>query len=297
VRACDAALAKKGMLIFVGSGDWPAAALDIGRIHYHDTRHVGCSSAKVRDAYAANSRCELRPGGTVWMIGAAGPMGQMHVQRALELETPPSRILATDISAERLAYMQQRLQPLTERKGIALECLDVSNCHDLESRLQRSAPQGWDDIVVLAPSAKLVEQAAPFLAESAVMNIFAGVAPGTLATLPIAIFPRRCRLIGSSGSSLDDICGVLKKMEAGLLATRMSVAAIGGIYAAAEGLKAVKEGKFPGKIVIYPHLRLPLTGLDKLASVCPEAAAALEPGGIWTNSAEAALLAHLLAAG
>ncbi len=295
IRACDAALSPKGMLIFAGQGQWPVAPLDIGRIHYHGTRHAGATSGGMSEAYAANNRCELRPGGSAWMIGAAGPMGQMHVQRALELESPPAAILATDISAERLDYMQQRLRPLAERKGIALECLDVSAVQDLDSHLRRSAPKGWADIVVLAPSAKLVEQAAPFLAEDAVLNIFAGVAPGTLANLPISIFPhRRCRVIGSSGSSLDDICGVLKKVEAGLLATRMSVAAIGGIDAAAEGLKAVKEGKFPGKIVIYPHLHLPLTGLDKLEEVCPDAALALERGGIWTNDAETALLTRLL---
>mgnify|MGYP000502579060 CR=1 FL=1 len=296
VRACDAALSKKGMLIFAGSCEWPAAALDIGRIHYHDTRHAGTATLCVREAYIANGRSEIRPRGAAWMIGAAGPMGQMHVQRALELETPPAQILATDISAERLAYMRQRLQPLAERKGVSLECLDVSRLPDLDSHLQRIAPRGWDDIVVLAPSAKLVEDAARFLGESAVLNIFAGVAPGTMANMPISIFPRlRCRVIGSSGSSLDDIKGVLKKLEAGQLATRMSVAAIGGIDAVAEGLQAVKAGGFPGKIVIFPHLRLPLTGLDKVSAICPEAAASLERGDIWTNETEAALLAQLLA--
>ncbi|MFY7951326.1 MAG: alcohol dehydrogenase catalytic domain-containing protein, partial [Armatimonadaceae bacterium] len=64
-----------------------AVAVDVGRVHYDGWRFVGPKP---------NTRCELKADGTVWMVGAGGPMGQMHVQRALALPNPPRRIVVTD---------------------------------------------------------------------------------------------------------------------------------------------------------------------------------------------------------
>jgi hypothetical protein len=68
--------------------------------------------------------------------------------------------------------------------------------------------------------------------------------------------------------------------------------------AAPEGLRALVEGRFAGKIVIFPQLRgLPLTSLEDLAAREPDIAAALGPGGTWTTAAEAVLFARYLARG
>ena len=71
--------------------------------------------------------------------------------------------------------------------------------------------------------------------------------------------------------------------------------AVGGMEAAQESLRALVEGRFAGKIVIFPHLRdLPLTSLADLGAHEPEVGAALGPGGTWTTDAEAALFARHL---
>jgi len=81
---------------------------------------------------------------------------------------------------------------------------------------------------------------------------------------------------------------------AGLSPAR-AVAAVGGIEAAADGLRSLMEGRFAGKIVIFPQLRgLPLTSLEDLAIKDPELAAALGPSGTWTSEAEAVLFAKHL---
>jgi hypothetical protein len=55
------------------------------------------------------------------------------------------------------------------------------------------------------------------------------------------------------------------------------------------------EGRFAGKIVIFPQLRgLPLTSLDDLAAADPSIAAALGEGGTWTTDAEARLFERYL---
>lgn len=287
--ACDQALAKSGILSFIATDPLAgAAALDIGRVHYECTRHKG-ASVRAADAYASNSRAELRAGGRAWMVGAAGPMGQMHVQRALELPNPPRTLFCTDLSEERLQYMRRRLQPLAERKGVDLVCLNVGGLTDLDDRLRAATGgEGFDDVYVHAPVAPLVEHAAGFLGRESILNVFAGVGIGTKAKLPPEMFRTlHTRLIGSSGSPMEAIVNTLAKMESGQLATRMSLAAIGGIEATWLGVKGAKENRFPGKTVIFPQLRgIALTGLDRLAELSPAAAAALEPGHVWTDAAE-----------
>lgn len=74
------------------------------------------------------------------------------------------------------------------------------------------------------------------------------------------------------------------------LPTRDSMAAVGGIDAMADGVRAVKEAKFPGKTVIFPHIRMPLTALTDLDKVAPNVYAKLRDGKFWTQEAEEELL-------
>ena len=60
-------------------------------------------------------------------------------------------------------------------------------------------------------------------------------------------------------------------------------------------MKAVADAVFPGKIVIYPHIKLlPLTGITDLKGVLPSVYAKLRNGKEWTNEAEAELLRLML---
>jgi hypothetical protein len=88
----------------------------------------------------------------------------------------------------------------------------------------------------------------------------------------------------------------VQKTIAGELAPGHAVAAVGGMEAAPEGLRALMENRYPGKIVIFPQLRgLPLTSLADLAANHPELGAALGEGGVWTTAAEAILFSRYLA--
>ena len=51
-------------------------------------------------------RSSLKPGGKALFVGAGGPMGRMHVQRAIQLENGPSIVACTDISDARLQDMR-----------------------------------------------------------------------------------------------------------------------------------------------------------------------------------------------
>jgi len=58
-------------------------------------------------------------------------------------------------------------------------------------------------------------------------------------------------------------------------------------------LQAMIDGRFPGKIVIFPQLRgLPLTSLEDLAAGDAELESSLGEGGTWTRATEAILFAR-----
>ena len=108
--------------------------------------------------------------------------------------------------------------------------------------------KGFDDIVVLAPVPALIAGAVPHLAEGGLMNIFAGVPRGTIATIDLSVtFMKGNRFVGSSGSRPQDMVDTLEYTETGELPTKNSLAAIGGIDALVDGVWAVKQAKFPGK--------------------------------------------------
>jgi len=98
------------------------------------------------------------------------------------------------------------------------------------------------------------------------------------------------RFVGSSGSRPKDMVDTLAFTESRELPTRDSLAAIGGIDAMADGVRGVKSAKFPGKTVIFPHIRMPLTALTELDKVMPNVYAKLRDGKFWTQEAEDELL-------
>ena len=70
---------------------------------------------------------------------------------------------------------------------------------------------------------------------------------------------------------------------------------MGGIEAARDGLEALMEGRFAGKIVIFPQLTgLPLLELAELAENYPSIGALMDDGHSWTWAAEAEAVRDLL---
>jgi hypothetical protein len=148
----------------------------------------------------------------------------------------------------------------------------------------------------LAPVAAVIADSATWLAPRGVMNVFAGVARGTMAELDLSdAYLKQARVIGHSASSIDDLRLMLFQAETGILSPNRSVAAVGSIEAALDGFQAVMDTSFPGKVVIYPNIKaLPLTALADLKDVLPSVYARLKDGREWTNEAEEEFLRVML---
>jgi hypothetical protein len=106
---------------------------------------------------------------------------------------------------------------------------------------------------------------------------------------------KNTRVIGHSASLMSDFQLVLEKTNAGELSPNHSVAAIGSLSAARDGLKAVRDATLAGKVVIYPHIKeMPLTPLADLKDRLPTVYARLNERGEWNNEAEVEFLRLML---
>jgi len=293
VGAAAAIVARRGTFNVVGNAplDGPVQ-IDMGRIHYDYIAYLGNPGPDAGASYGeARNRCELRAGGVALYVGAAGPMGQMHVQRALELRDGPATLVASDTNPVRLAAMMSGLAPLAEARGRTL--LPVGPAEDLAAIVAKATRgRGADDVIVSVPIAEVMAQAATHMAVDGMLVFFAGVPNGTCGPLDLGkVYLHGAQYTGTSGSALPDQGVVIEKTVAHQLSPARSVGAVGGMEAAVEGVRAMLDGRFPGKILIFPQVTgFPLTGLDQLARTEPEVAARLGPGGVWTSAAEAALL-------
>jgi D-arabinose 1-dehydrogenase-like Zn-dependent alcohol dehydrogenase len=287
-----------GMMALVADTPLPRrVAVDVGRIHYDRWVYVGGRDPDIAQAYrAAPIRSSLKSGGRAWFVGAGGPMGRMHVQRAIQLRDGPGTMVCTDVSDARLNDLWTSFGSEAESKGIEWVCLNPLHQDAYQAGMARFAEVGLDDIVVLAPIPRVISDAATHLAQGGVMNIFAGVARGTMADLDLSdVYLRDVRVIGHSASTIDDLRLMLDQAESGELSPNRSVAAIGSLGAGRDGLQAVQEAGFPGKVVIYPQIKeMPLTGLVDLKDQFPTVYARLRNGREWTVEAERELLRLML---
>lgn len=295
-RASDA-VAFRGTINIVA--DAPLAGpveIDVGRLHYHYVAYVGTSGTDVSASYGeARNRAELRSGGVAVVIGAAGPMGQMHIERALAMAGGPRLVAGVDLDAERLATARQKLEPVAAARGRELRVLALGREPGAFEAVVRELTdgRGADDVIVTAPSAQAVVSAAAAMAPDGMLVLFAGVPVGTRVPLDLSpVFLHGAQYTGTSGSRIADQALVVAKTIEGELEPRRALAAVGGMETAAEALQALVDGRYPGKIVVFPQLTgLPLTGLDELAAD-PEIGPLLATDGSWTVEAERALFAR-----
>ncbi len=143
-------VARRGTMNMVGKK--PVDGLvdaDVGRLHYDYVAFIGNSGEDIADSYGeARNRCDLRDEGFAVFVGAGGPMGQMHVQRAIEKKNGPRQIIVTDINDERLAEIESRFASLTAANNCELITYNpINNPTSLPDFVnQKSNNQGADDV-------------------------------------------------------------------------------------------------------------------------------------------------------
>jgi len=282
----DGKLADRGILNIVTAGQEISkpAMIDIGRIHYGGTRFIGTSGRKPAEPYSYIPATGEIPGGVdLLIVGAAGPMGTMHTLRAVSLPEHPKSVTGTDINTDRLAVLERSVKTVAEGKDVKFTTYNPKEKGNYTGKA--------DYAVFLPPLHTLLPPVIHNLKPGGVLNLFAGIKAGTKAAIDMDYYVKNnLYMIGTSGSTVEDMRIVLKKVNSKQLDTNTSVAAISGMKGAIEGLNGVDKQRFHGKVVVYPQLTdMDLIELSDLEDVMPDVAAQLKDG-VWTKEAEKALM-------
>ncbi len=263
-------------------------SLGIGRVHYAGTRWIGTVGKSAFDSYQSiPATGELRRGDTVLVVGAGGPMGQMHVIRSLCAGIPGVSVVGTDIDDARLQSLRAKAGGIPQRRGVPLR---LANATELGPH-ERFSYQ-----TIMVPDGTLVAGAVRSSAARGLINVFAGIPAKTRQEVDLDTYiAHQCFMFGTSGSVIGDMKVVLSNVEKQALDTNLSIEAVSGMAGAIEAIAAAEHRAVAGKIVVYPMLHdLGLVPLARLAERLPAVAAKLCDGQ-WCRDAEDELL--LAAAG
>ena len=277
-------LAPGGMMTLVGPGGDDPIPVDVARIHYQSLSFVGTRGPQVDDAFRPErNRFGLRAGGTALIAGGGGPMGRIHVHLALQMRDGPAFVIATELPGHRMDDLRRDFGPMAAQQG--KKFLVVAN-DELSQTLSDVAPEGCDDVVVVAPIVSVVERVAAFMKPDAMLVVFAGMPYDQPCRLPLGrVASAGARFTGSTGSTVEDELSILARANRGELNIAGNLEAVAGFANVPEAFAAVTEGRMSGKIAIYPAIAdLPLSRVSDLAG---------SGGGVvrWTLEDEKSLLA------
>ncbi len=258
-------------------------SVGVGRVHYGMTRWIGTTGSNPADSYKnIPATGELRPRDKVLVVGAGGPMGQMHVIRNVCSGLADLEVVATDMDDARLASLSRKALPMANANKVTLRMINTA---------KEKLTEMFSYIALMAPIGALVADAVVKSSEGAIINIFAGIPAPVKHDIDLDTYiARRAFMFGTSGSEIEDMKIVLRKVESGQLDTNTSVDAISGMAGAIDGLAATENRTLAGKIIVYPMLHnVPLIPLTELPKHYPTVAAKLHDGQ-WTKAAEEELL-------
>ena len=146
-------------------------SVGVGRIHYEATRWIGTVGSSAADSYASVPPSgELRAGDSVLAVGAAGPMGQMHILRSLSADVDGLTVVGTDLDDARLRSLAAKAGPLADANGVSLRLVNTS---------REQLVGSFSYQVILVPMPSLVADAIANSEEQGLINIFAGIAVAT----------------------------------------------------------------------------------------------------------------------
>ena len=240
-------------------------------------------------------------GGNLAILAGAGPMGLGAIDYAIHCDRKPGLLVVTDIDQARLDRAAS-IYTVEEaaKNGVKLVYMNTKCDDPVAALMALTDGHGYDDVMVFAPVAPLIEQGDKILAFDGCLNFFAGPTNPNLSAMFnfYNVHYAAHHLVGTSGGNTDDMNEALDMIAKGLLTPSGMITHIGGLNATAESTLTLP--KIPGgKKLIYTHIAMELTAIDdfakkgetdplfkKLAEICAA------NNGLWCPEAEEYLLAN-----
>jgi len=246
---------------------------------------------------------DIKEGGNLALLGAAGPMGLGAIDYAINRERKPKLLVVTDLDEGRLSRAKKILNVESAKaQGVELVYLNPFKMENpVEKMRALTDGKGFDDVFAFTPVKPLIEQADQLLGKDGCLNFFAGpVDQKFSASLNFYnVHYMQTHIVGTSGGSTDDMKESLEMTKDNMINPAVMITHIGGLEAAKEAnLHLPKLGG--GKKLIYPVIQMPLTDITTIGK--GEDASKYEKklgdiidsyNGLWSNEAEAYLLENL----
>ncbi len=243
----------------------------------------------------------IREGGTMAILAGVGPMGLAAIDYILHADRHPAKIVVTDIDQARLDRAASILPvSMAKENGIELCYMNTGNIPDAKAALLDFAGgKGFDDVLVFAPVAPVVELADSILGNDGCLNFFAGPSDPTFSAKFnfYNVHYASTHVVGTSGGNTDDMKECLDMMSRGLLNPAILVTHIGGLNAVVDATLTLP--KIPGgKKLIYTEIDMPLVAIADFAKLGESDPLFAEldklckaNNGLWNTEAEKVLLA------
>ena len=243
----------------------------------------------------------IKSGGKMSILQEPDRWGLAAIDYIIHTDGPrPSLSVVTDIDQARLDRAAEILTKAEAAKhGIDLVYLNTGNVEDpVKQLMELSGNEGYDDVLVFAPVASVIEQGDSILGQDGCLNFFAGPSdPNFRAKFNFYnVHYASTHIVGTSGGNTDDMREVLDMISEEKLNPSILITHIGGLDAVIETTKNLPN--LPGsKKLIYTHISLPLTAIsdfeekgktDTLFAGLAEIVAA--NNGMWSPEAEKYLL-------
>ncbi|MDY2726357.1 MAG: zinc-binding dehydrogenase, partial [Anaerostipes faecalis] len=215
--------------------------------------------------YVYEHQMGLKDGGSVALLGCAGPMGLGAIDYAVHGPYNSKRVVVTDINEERLERAKSLITPEdAAENGVELIYVNTAdNDNAVEDLKALNDGKGYDEVFVFAPVIPLIEMGDDLLGNDGCLNFFAGLTVNDFKAKYnfYNVHYESTHICGTSGGAPADMIESLELSEAGKINPSYMITHIGGINAAPETI--LNLPKIPGgKKLIYPHINLKLTAIE-----------------------------------
>lgn len=253
--------------------------------------------------YVYEHKMGLKDGGSVALLGCAGPMGIGAIDYAVHGPYNSKRVVVTDINEERLQRAKSLITPEDATKeGVELHYINTSdNENAVEDLKALNGGKGYDEVFVFAPVKALIEMGDDLLGNDGCLNFFAGPTDNYFKANYnfYNVHYEGTHICGTSGGAPADMIESLELSAAGKINPSYMITHIGGVDAAPDTILNLPT--LPGgKKLIYPHIQMPLTAIEdfevlgkenemfaELAKICQA------NNNVWCEKAEKYLLKTL----
>ena len=241
---------------------------------------------------------DIKENGKMALLAGVGPMGLAMINYVLHREDRhPSLFVVTDIDQARLDRAASLYtKEYAASRGIELHYVNTKEGDAVATLREISGGTGYDEVVVLAPVAPVVEQGDAILAQDGCLNFFSGPSKTDFSAKFnfYNVHYASTHIVGTSGGNTDDMKESLDLMGKGLDPAGL-VTHIGGLNAVVD--TTLNLPSIPGgKKLIYTHIEMPLTAIADFAETNPVYAHLDElckaNMGLWNAEAEKYLLAN-----